>query len=84
MPLNQRHALFVIERRLMKLSARNQLNGVVRSVHAGDIMAEVVVDVDPSQVVSAITVASAERLGLKAGDRVTVIVKSTEVMIGKE
>ena len=47
-------------------------------------MAEVVVDVDPSQIVSAITNASVERLALKAGDKVTVIIKSTEVMIGKE
>jgi len=68
----------------MKLSARNQLTGVVRSVNASGIMAEVVVDVDPSQIVSAITNASVERLALKAGDKVTVIIKSTEVMIGKE
>jgi molybdopterin-binding protein len=68
----------------MKLSARNQLSGVVRAVSADGIMAEVAVDIDPAQVTSAITKASADRLGLKAGDKVTVIIKSTEVMIGKE
>jgi len=34
-------------------------------------------------VVAAITESSLKRLKLKAGDRVTVIIKSTEVMIGK-
>ena len=34
-------------------------------------------------VAAAITRRSAEALGLKAGDTVTVIIKATEVMIGK-
>ena len=67
----------------MELSARNQFKGKVKSVKLGAIMAEVVVDVSGMDVVSEITKSSAERLGLKAGDSVTVIVKSTEVMIGK-
>jgi molybdopterin-binding protein len=46
-------------------------------------MAEVVVDIGNHQIVSEITKSSVERLGLKQGDAVTVIVKSTEVMIGK-
>jgi molybdopterin-binding protein len=68
----------------MKLSARNQLSGVVRAVSADGIMAEVTVEIDPAQVTAAITKGSVERLGLKSGDKVTVIIKSTEVMIGKE
>jgi molybdopterin-binding protein len=46
-------------------------------------MAEVVVDIGGQEIVSAITRASVERLGLKEGDSVTVIIKSTEVMLGK-
>jgi molybdopterin-binding protein len=46
-------------------------------------MAEVEVKVRAGKVVAAITAASLKRLKLKAGDRVTVIIKSTEVMIGK-
>ena len=65
----------------MEISARNQLKGTVRSVEVGAIMAEVVVDVGDQQVVSAITKASAERLGLEAGKEVTVIIKATEVML---
>jgi molybdopterin-binding protein len=67
----------------MQLSARNQLKGTVKSVKLGSIMAEVVVDVGGNEIVSEITRASVERLGLKVGDTVTAIVKATEVMLGK-
>ena len=66
------------------LSARNQFEGTVKSVKLGGIMAEVVVTVGAIEIVSAITRTSAEALGLKVGDRVKTIIKSTEVMIGKE
>jgi molybdopterin-binding protein len=67
----------------MKLSARNQLSGVIKTTALGTIMAEITVDVDAATIVAAITRGSAEALDLKAGDRVTVIVKATEVMIAK-
>ena len=67
----------------MELSARNQLQGEVVGVRSGSVMAEVAVRVEGGDVVAAITDASAKRLGLKAGDKVTVIIKATEVMIGK-
>jgi molybdopterin-binding protein len=67
----------------MELSARNQLKGEVIRVKSGTIMAEVEVKVDAGSVVAAITDGSLKRLGIKAGDRVTVIIKATEVMIGK-
>ena len=65
------------------LSARNQLKGTVKSVKLGNVMAEVVVDVAGVEVVAAITRASAETLGLKQGDAVSAVIKSTEVMIDK-
>jgi molybdopterin-binding protein len=68
----------------MQLSARNQLAGTVRSVELGAVMAEVVVDVDGQQIVSAITRSSAERLGLTEGQQVTVFIKATEVLLGVE
>lgn len=67
----------------MKISARNQLSGTIKATTLGDVMAEVTVDVDAGAIVAAITRTSAESLELKAGDNVTVIIKSTEVMIGK-
>jgi molybdopterin-binding protein len=66
------------------LSARNQFKGKVKSVKLGAVMAEVVVTVGDLEIVSAITRASAESLGLKPGDEVTAIIKSTEVLIGKD
>ena len=67
----------------MELSARNQLKGTVKSVTTGTIMAEVVVEVGGQDVVAAITRGSVERLGVAEGDEVTVLIKATEVMIGK-
>jgi molybdopterin-binding protein len=68
----------------MKLSARNQLDGTVRNVELGAVMAEITVDVNGQPIVSAITRASAERLGLAEGQPVTVFIKATEVLIGVE
>jgi molybdopterin-binding protein len=67
----------------MKLSARNQLKGTVTGVTEGAVMAEVVVDIGGQEVVAAITRGSAESLALAAGDEVTVIIKATEVILGK-
>jgi molybdopterin-binding protein len=65
------------------LSARNQFQGVVKSVKLGEVMAEVVVTVGQLEIVSAITRGSAEALGLKPGVAVRTIIKSTEVLIDK-
>ncbi len=67
----------------MPLSARNQLKGTVKSVVLGTVMAEVVVDVNGQDVVSAITRRSCEALDVKAGDEVVVVIKATEVMLQK-
>jgi molybdopterin-binding protein len=67
----------------MKLSARNQISGVVKATKLGTVMAEVTVEIDAAEIVSAITRTSAESLEIKPGDKVTVVIKSTEVMIAK-
>jgi molybdopterin-binding protein len=67
----------------MALSARNQLPGTIEDIQMGDIMAHVVVKVGDNLVESVITRNSAQELGLKKGDSVKVVVKSTEVMIQK-
>jgi molybdopterin-binding protein len=67
----------------MALSARNQLPGTIEDIQMGDIMAHVVVKVGDNLVESVITRHSAQELGLKKGDSVKVVVKSTEVMIQK-
>lgn len=67
----------------MVISARNQLKGQVVRVRSGAVMAEVEVKIKPGKVVAAITDGSVKRLKLKVGDKVTVIIKATEVLIGK-
>ncbi len=71
------------EEALVELSARNQLRGTIRDIKLGAVMAEVVVDVGGQEVVSAITRSSVESMGLKVGDAVLAVIKSTEVMIAK-
>ena len=65
----------------MALSARNQLKGVVTEVLLGTVTALITVKVGDNVVESVITKRSAEELGLKVGDKVTAVIKATEVMI---
>ena len=67
----------------MPISARNKLKGTVTSIKLGGVMAEVVVAVGEHQLVSVVTRQSVEDLGLAEGDKVTAIIKSTEVMLEK-
>lgn len=67
----------------MAISVRNTLAGTVKEVKLGAVMAEVIVNVGDDLLVSAITKDAAEDLALKAGDKVTLLVKSTSVMIQK-
>jgi len=67
----------------VEISARNQLKGQIVKVKSGAVMAEVEVRIKPGKVVAAITDSSVKRLKLKSGDKVTVIIKATEVLIGK-
>jgi molybdate transport system regulatory protein len=70
----------------MRLSIRNQLTGTITEVNLGSVMATVRVRLDGSDQImtSSITKDAAEDLGLVAGQRATVFVKSTEVSIGVE
>lgn len=69
----------------MRISARNQLGGVVARVEHGAVMTTVTVRLgDGQEIVAAITKESADSLDLAEGDGVTAIIKATEVMIGKE
>ena len=55
----------------------------MKSVHTDGLMAEVTVDIGGNELVSTITKASADRLKLKSGDAVTVVIKASEVLIAK-
>jgi molybdopterin-binding protein len=68
----------------MALSARNQLPGIVEDIQVDAIVALITVRVGENLIESVITRHSADQLGLKKGDSVRVVVKSTEVMIQKD
>ena len=69
----------------MRLSARNQLRANVVAVTHGEVMSTVRVALpDGQQLTAAITKDAAEDLDLAPGDAVVVVIKSTEVIIGKE
>ncbi len=66
----------------LRLSARNQLRGTVTAVHHGDVMSTVqAVLGDGQPLTAAITKDAAIELDLAPGDPMTMIVKSTEVIV---
>ncbi len=66
----------------MRLSARNQLAGTIQAIKEGVVTAEVLVKLaGGEELVAVITMESVRGLGLKVGDPVKAVVKSTEVMI---
>ena len=71
-----------IVRTIMRISARNQIKGTVVDVKKGATTSHVRVDIGGGQIVtSSITNESVDELGIKARDRVTVVVKASDVMI---
>jgi molybdopterin-binding protein len=71
------------EKSSMALSARNHLKGEITEVILGTVTALITVTVGDNIVESVITRRSAEEMGLKKGDKVTAVIKATEVMIQK-
>jgi molybdopterin-binding protein len=67
----------------MKISARNQIPGTVKSIRKGPVSTEVVITIaSGNEIVSSITTQSAENLKLREGLKVFAIVKASEVMVG--
>ncbi len=66
----------------MKISARNQIPGIVKSIKKGPVSTEVVISIGSgNEIVSSITTTSAETLKLHEGSKVYAIVKASEVMV---
>jgi molybdopterin-binding protein len=69
----------------MKISARNVVEGTVKGVDEGAVMANVKIKIESPDVITAIiTKESVKDLDIKVGDTVKAIIKSTEVMIAKD
>ena len=66
----------------MKVGARNKIVGKVADIKKGTLMCQVKVRVDgPVDLSSVMTLDSLEELGLKPGDKVTVLVKAVSVLL---
>jgi molybdopterin-binding protein len=64
-----------------RLSARNRLSGIVRSVEVDGVMALVEIEAGPYLITAAVTRDSVEELGLVPGVEATATVKATSVMV---
>jgi molybdopterin-binding protein len=73
-----------VERAGLDLSARNQLRGRVLGLTIDGLMAEVRIEIGDQELIAVITRSSAERLGVKVGEPIVAVIKSTEVMIAKD
>lgn len=68
----------------MKLSARNQIPGTVVAITPGAVNGTIKVDIGNGIIVtSSITEEAIADLALAEGDTVTVVVKASDVLIGK-
>jgi molybdopterin-binding protein len=65
----------------MKISARNALPGKIVEIKKGATIAHVLVDVGGTIVTASITNESVDDLGLKVGESVQAVIKSSDVMI---
>ena len=69
----------------MQLSTRNVLEGTVKQVVHGAVNSEVTLAIAGGQeIVSVITKASAERLGLAEGKKAYALIKASNVMLAVE
>ncbi|MEI7732911.1 MAG: TOBE domain-containing protein [Verrucomicrobiota bacterium] len=67
----------------MKLSARNVIQGKIKSIKKGPISTLVVLEIAPNvEIVSVVTSEGAGSLKLKKGQTAYAIVKASNVMIG--
>jgi molybdopterin-binding protein len=70
---------------LLKLSARNRLKGIVEDVEEGVVTAKVRIKIrGPAVITAVVTKDAVKDLEIKVGDSVEAIIKSTEVIIGKD
>jgi molybdopterin-binding protein len=67
-----------------RLSARNRLKGIVRSVEIDGVMALVELEAGPFLLTAAVTRDSIEELGLVEGVEATATVKATSVMLERD
>lgn len=69
---------------LVALSGRNQLRGIVDEVRTEGLLAQIRLRIGDQTLTAVITRDAVRELKLRRGDEAVAIIKSTEVMIGRE
>ena len=68
----------------MKLSARNQLKGVIKEIENGAVNAVVKLDIGGNIISATISMDAVKALNLSVGKEAYAVIKSTSVMVGVE
>jgi molybdate transport system regulatory protein len=72
-----------MEHGIVRISARNTLRGIVRSIEPGAVNSEITLEIAPAiTVTSIITNDAVKDLGLKVGQPAYAVIKASSVMIG--
>jgi len=66
----------------MKLSARNQIKGVIKAVTKGQTTAHVQIDIGGAVVSASITNEAVDALKLAVGQTAYAVIKASDVMVG--
>lgn len=69
---------------LVALSGRNQLRGIVDEIRTDGLLAQIRMRIGDQVLTAVITRDAVRELKLRRGDEAVAIIKSTEVMIGRE
>ena len=65
----------------MEQSIRNEIPGTVKEIISDKVLSEIIVETRIGEMVAVITTRSVQDMGLKVGDRVAALVKSTNVSL---
>ena len=65
----------------MKLSARNQIKGIIKTVTRGQTTSHVQIDVEGTIITASITNEAVDDLQLKAGQSAYAVIKASDVMV---
>lgn len=70
--------------KVMEQSIRNELPGVVKEIVSDKVLSEVIIETAAGEIAAVITTRSLERMGLKAGEPVSALIKATNVSVRRQ
>ena len=67
----------------LNISARNKFQGEVIKINTGDVNSEIIIDIGGDTITSVITTEAAKFLDIRIGKKMSAVIKSSDIMIGK-